>query len=278
MTTTLIEVPTSGPLAHSLACAGVRPGMVVHDAVGRAGFQQAVAQVGATLITAAGLPVERQAALIRDLGAHVLHSTPSLAAQLADVLGRTELELGVFCGETWTPALRDRLESALRIKALDAYGVVATECRLGRGMHVDEDHFHVEVIDGELVIDGRRTGDLGAATTAPCPCGRHTARLHRLLGRRADRLDVDGGPIFPSQIEQVLLEQPGVGLTYQIVVGPRVLEVHCEPLHYFLDGPTLADQVLTALRERLGLDPVVVVERPGSLPRTPGKAIRVTHR
>ena len=239
MTTTLIEVPTSGPLAHSLACAGVRPGMVVHDAVGRAGFQQAVAQVGATLITAAGLPVERQAALIRDLGAHVLHSTPSLAAQLADVLGRTELELGIFCGESSTPALRDRLESALRIKALDAYG---------------------------------------AATTAPCPCGRHTARLHRLLGRRADRLDVDGGPIFPSQIEQVLLEQPGVGLTYQIVVGPRVLEVHCEPLHYFLDGPTLADQVLTALRERLGLDPVVVVERPGSLPRTPGKAIRVTHR
>ena len=252
--------------------------MVVHDAVGRAGFERAAAQLGVTVITAAGLSVERQAALIRDLGAHVLYSTPSFAAQLSEQLGQTELELGIFGGETWTPALRDRLELALGIRALDTYGVVATECPHGRGLHVNADHFDVEVSRGEIVVDGRWTGNLGAITTEPCPCGRGTARLRRLLGRRADRLDSDGGPIFPSQIEQVLLEQPGVGLTYQIVVGPRVLEVHCEPLHYFLDGPALADQVLTALRERLGLDPVVVVERPGSLPRTLGTAIRVTHR
>ncbi|RKQ93016.1 phenylacetate-CoA ligase [Solirubrobacter pauli] len=295
-------------MARSLEAAGVRPGTIVHNAypygltTGGFGFQQGAERLGATVVPAAGAPLEVQAALIRDLGAQVLCCSPSFAAQLADVLGDSALEIGLFGGEMWTPRLGRRLEAALGLKALNTYGLsevigpgVASECHLGCGMHVNEDHFLVEVVDpatleplgddalGELVITTLtreampliryRTGDLTSLTTQPCACGRVTARLHSLLGRRADSL----GGLFPSQIEEVLLAEPGAGLTYQIVVGPSQLELRCEPVDRSVDPSALADRIAAALRKQLGLDPVVFVAPPGSLPRSPGKAVRVVH-
>jgi len=300
-------------MARTLACAGVRPGMVVHNAypygltTGGFGFQQGAERLGVTVVPAAGAPLELQAALIRDLGAQVLCCTPSFAAQLADVLGETALEVGLFGGEMWTPALGARLESGLGLKALNTYGLsevigpgVASECRLGRGAHVNEDHFLVEVIHpatleplpegvlGELVITTLtreampllryRTGDLTSLTFEPCPCGRTTARMRPLLGRVSDALSVRGAPVYPSQIEQVLLAEPGIAPIYQLVAGDDDVAVRCEPLDAFTDRSALAEQVRAALLGRLGLDLPVVVERPGALPRSPGKALRVTHR
>jgi phenylacetate-CoA ligase len=300
-------------MARTLACAGVQPGMVVHNAypygltTGGFGFQQGAERLGATVVPAAGTPLELQAALIRDLGAQVLCCTPSFAVQLADVLGETALEVGLFGGEMWTPVLGGRIESALAIKALNSYGLsevigpgVASECHLGCGMHINEDHFLAEVIDpvtleplpagelGELVITTLtreampliryRTGDLTSLTDAPCDCGRTTARLRPLLGRIADVLYVRGAPVYPSRIEQVLLAQPGVAPIYQLVAGDDDLAVRCEPLVAFTDRPALAEQVHAALLGRLGLDLPVVVEPPGALPRTAGKALRLTHR
>jgi phenylacetate-CoA ligase len=297
-------------MARTLACAGVRPGMVVHNAnpygltTGGFGFQQGAERLGATVVPAAGASLEQQAALIRDLGTQVLCCTPSFAAQLADVVGDSALEIGLFGGEMWTPALGERIESALGLQALNTYGLseivgpgVAAECHLGCGMHVNEDHFLVEVIDpvtlealpegalGELVITTLtreampliryRTGDLTSLTAEPCDCGRTTARLRPLLGRAADRLPCG---VYPSQIEQVLLERPAVGSTYQLVERHGTLAVHCEPRDGSVDRLSVAEQVQTALRARLGLELPVVVKRPGTLPRSPGKALRLTHR
>ena len=105
-------------MARTLGWAGVRRGMVVHNAypygltTGGFGFQQGAERLRATVLPAAGAPLAQQAALLRDLGAQVLCCTPSFAAQLAEVLGDTELQVGLFGGEMWTPALRDRLEAA----------------------------------------------------------------------------------------------------------------------------------------------------------------------
>jgi phenylacetate-CoA ligase len=287
--------------------------VVVHNAypygltTGGFGFQQGAERLGATVVPAAGAPLELQAALIADVGAQVLCCTPSFAAQLADVLGDTALEIGLFGGEMWTPELGERLESALALKARNTYGLseligpgVAGECHLGRGMHVNEDHFLVEVVDpatleplpagapGELVVTTLtreampllryRTGDLTSLTSEPCACGRTTARMRPLIGRVSDVLSVRGALVHPSQIEQVLLAQPGVGFSYQLVAGDDDIAVHFEPLDAFADRPALAARVHAALLSRLGLDLPVVAERPGALPRTPGKAVRVTHR
>jgi phenylacetate-coenzyme A ligase PaaK-like adenylate-forming protein len=73
---------------------------------------------------------------------------------------------------------------------------------------------------------------------------------------------------FPSQVERVLLAQPGVGTNYQLAVAPGGVTVHCE-------GSAPAGALAAALRAGLGLDLRVVVERPGTLPRLPGKAQRV---
>jgi phenylacetate-CoA ligase len=283
--------------------------MIVHNAnpygltTGGFGFQQGAERLGATVVPAAGASLEQQAALIRDLRAQVLCCTPSFAAQLADAVSESALEIGLFGGEMWTPALRDRLESAFGLRAINTYGLsevigpgVAAECHLKCGMHINEDHFLVEVIDpatlevlpagalGELVITTLtreampliryRTGDLTSMTLEPCDCGRTTARLRPLLGRAADRL---APGVYPSQIEQVLLEQPSVSSTYLLVERHGTLAVYCEPVDAFVDRLAVAERVHAALLDDLGLELPVVVRRPGTLPRSAGKAVRVIH-
>jgi phenylacetate-CoA ligase len=291
-------------VARNLRCAGVRPGMVAVNALpfgattGGFGFQQGLERLGATAVPVAGMAIDAQAALIRDLEADVLICTPSYAAQLADVLGRdTSLRIGLFGGEMWTRTLRGRIESATGLRALDCYGLsevvgpgVACECIEARdGMHVFDEDFAVEVVDpltgeplapgaiGELVITTLnreamplrryRTGDIASLERTPCVCGRTSPRISPVLGRRGDVLRAPGG-FFPSQVERVLLAQPGVGMHYQLVVGPEGIVVHCE-------GTAAAGTLAAVLRAQLGLDLQVVVERPGALPRSAGKAQRV---
>ena len=199
----------------------------------------------------------------------------------------------------WTSALRGRLEADLGIAALNNYGLsevigpgVAAECLHRGGMHVNEDHFLVELIDpvttepvgegelGELVITTLtreamplvryRTGDLTSLTTEPCECGRTTTRMLGVLGRRNDELEVRGVRFFPSQVERVLLAHPGVGTAYRLVVADGDVDVLCEAR-----DPSIAGPVRAALRERIGLDMQVVAGAYGSVPRSPGKAVRV---
>jgi phenylacetate-CoA ligase len=166
-------------------------------------------------------------------------------------------------------------------------------------MHVQEDHFLAEVIHpatleplppgavGELVLTTLtreamplvryRTGDLTSLTHEPCACGRTTARMRSVFGRRSDAFTTRGVRLYPSLLEQALLEQPGVALAYQLVAERGDIAVHCEPLDPFTDRVALAEQVRAALRDRVGLDLRVVVEAPGALPRSPGKATRFIH-
>lgn len=300
-------------MARSLAAAGVVPGAVLHNGypygltTGGFGFQQGAERLGATVVPAAGTPFELQASLIADLGASVLCCPPSHAAQLARVLPRENpLEIGIFGGEMWSDALRARVEAELGLVALDSYGLseligpgVAQECLHGHdGAHINEDHFLAEVIDpatgepvspgelGELVITTLtreampliryRTGDTTSVTTEPCACGRTTARMRRVLGRRRDLIAAGDALFYPSMAEQVLLEHRGLGLNYQLVLEPgEALTVRCEARDVNADRFALGDQVQAALRDRLGLRTGVVVEPPGSLPVAPAKAVRV---
>ena len=175
----------SNLMARSLACAGARPGDIVHNAYGYGlftgglGAHYGAERLGCTVIPVSGGSTERQVTLLQDFGAEVLCATPSYAlniAEVADSMGVDMRRLPVRCGvlgaEPWSEAMRRELQSRLGIKAIDLYGLseiigpgVACECDVGQnGLHVWEDHFLCEIVDpktlerlpkgeaGELVV------------------------------------------------------------------------------------------------------------------------------
>ncbi len=208
------------------------------------------------------------------------------------------------------PARPDR--RALGIKAVNFYGLsemcgpgVATECLLARdGLHVNEDHFLVEAIDpddgghvppgtvGELVFTTLtkealpliryRTGDLGAITEEPCRCGRTTARLAQLAGRRDDMMIIRGVNVYPSHVEQILTSVDGVAPP--LAAGHRAPGLHGRALaRVRAQHARWRPRWLTAnlgkrserRPRRAGRGDVV---EPGAMPRSEGKAVRVVDR
>jgi len=172
-------------MARSMACAGARPGDVIHNAYGYGlftgglGAHYGAERLGGTVVPMSGGSTERQIVLITDFGARVLCATPSYALAIAEVaekegvdLRKSKLKIGIFGAEPWSEAMRREVEARLGLKAVDIYGLseimgpgVACECvEAQAGLHGWEDHFLFEVIDqdtgkpvkegeaGELVI------------------------------------------------------------------------------------------------------------------------------
>jgi phenylacetate-CoA ligase len=313
-------------MARCMTCAGVRPGMVLHNAngyglfTGGLGFHQGGERIGTTVIPVSGGFSARQAMFLADLGGQALCATPSYALVIAqavrdaglDPVSDLKLELGLFGGEPWTEALREEVERQLGIAAMNFYGLsemcgpgVAAECLQARsGLHMQEDHFLLEVIDpdtgsvlgpgeeGELVLSTLtkealpllryRTGDIAAIVEEPCECGRTLARIGRLRGRRDDMLIVRGVNLFPSHVEHVLLQVDDVAPHYQLVIERPVamdeLTVQCEPVAEGLDHSEIRARVEHLLREATGIRLRVEVLDPGEVPRSEGKAVRVVDR
>ncbi len=174
-------------MARSMACAGGRPGDVIHNAYGYGlftgglGAHYGAERLGATVVPMSGGSTERQIVLITDFGARVLCATPSYALAIAEVaekegvdLRKSKLEIGIFGAEPWSEAMRREVEARLGLKAVDIYGLseimgpgVACECVEGQaGLHGWEDHFLFEVIDtdtGKAVKEGE-AGELVIST------------------------------------------------------------------------------------------------------------------
>jgi phenylacetate-CoA ligase len=172
-------------MARTLACAGARPGDIVHNAYGYGlftgglGAHYGAERLGCTVVPVSGGGTERQVMLMRDFGAAILCATPSYALNIAEVAAgmgvdtaKSSLRYGVFGAEPWSEPMRRSLEARLGIKAIDIYGLseilgpgVAAECHVAQnGLHGWEDHFLFEIVDpqtlkplplgeaGELVI------------------------------------------------------------------------------------------------------------------------------
>ncbi len=174
-------------MARSMACAGSRPGDVIHNAYGYGlftgglGAHYGAERLGATVVPMSGGGTERQVVLIADFGARVLCATPSYALAIAEVaekegvdLRKSKLEIGIFGAEPWSEAMRREVEARLGLKAVDIYGLseimgpgVACECvEAQAGLHGWEDHFLFEVIDtdtGKAVKEGE-SGELVIST------------------------------------------------------------------------------------------------------------------
>ncbi|HEY8408494.1 MAG TPA: phenylacetate--CoA ligase [Gaiellaceae bacterium] len=297
--------------ARAIAAAGGDVGTVVHIAYGYGlftgglGLHYGAERLGCTVVPASVGNTQRHVQLLEDLGAEILCCTPSYALTIADHVedpSRLRLRAGVFGAEPWTEGLREAIEQAFGLTAVDIYGLseiigpgVSAECVEARaGAHINEDHFLVEVVDpgsGESVPDGEvgelvfttltkealpflryRTGDLASVTREPCACGRTSARMSRIVGRTDDMLIIRGVNVFPSEVERVLLGISGLEPHYQLVVErPHRLD----ELTVLVEGDASAGDVQSQLSHALGVNARVEVLRAGSLPRSEGKALRV---
>jgi phenylacetate-CoA ligase len=287
---------------------------------GGLGVHYGARKIGATVIPISGGNTKRQLAILRDFRSTMLACTPSYSLYLAEAareeglsLRAVGLKAGFFGAEPWSESMRVEIEDKLGLLAIDIYGLteiigpgVAMECERQDGLHINEDHFYPEIIDagtgralpdgekGELVIttltkEGTpvlryRTRDITWLDRSPCPCGRTTARMHRVLGRTDDMLIIRGVNVFPSQIEEVILKVEGVEPHYQLVVERRdqldELEVQVEVTEgVFSDEirnlERLEKQIEEDLYAALNIHTRVRLVEPKSIARSEGKAKRI---
>lgn len=165
-------------MARSFVAAGVRPGMLLHNAFGYGlftgglGIHYGGEALGLTVVPVSGGMTQRQITLILDLRPDVLCCTPSYAQTLGEELhkrgiGPEDLSLkhGLFGAEPWTEAIRADIDASLGLRATNLYGLseiigpgVSQECVEERaGSHIWEDHFYPEVVDpdtGRVLPDG----------------------------------------------------------------------------------------------------------------------------
>ena len=262
---------------------------------------------------------ERQIQFMMDLNATVLCCTPSYAAYIGETLAEkgykpedNRLRAGIFGAEPWTEEMRRSIEQSLGIKAYDIYGLteisgpgVAYECEEQHGMHINEDHFYVEVIDpetGEVLPEGSkgelvftsldkeafpliryRTRDICVLSREKCSCGRTFVKMTKPMGRSDDMMIIRGVNVFPSQIETVLLNE-GYTPNYQIVVD-RVNNSDTLDIYVELSPDQFSDIVSVnlkkekklegAMRTMLGIGPRIHLVPPKTITRSEGKAVRV---
>jgi phenylacetate-CoA ligase len=190
----------------------------------------------------------------------------------------SSLKVGIFGAEPWTDAMRREIEERAGIDAVDIYGLsevmgpgVASECIESKdGPVIWEDHFYPEIIDpdtGEVLPDGEegelvftsltkealpviryRTRDL---TRLLAPTARAMRRMGRISGRSDDMLIIRGVNVFPSQVEEQILQMPALAPHYQLVVTRDghldALAVLCELREDAADN--VADKVDALARE-----------------------------
>ncbi len=273
---------------------------------------------GCTVIPMSGGQTERQVQLIMDFRPDIIMMTPSYMLAILDEFRRqgidprsSSLRIGIFGAEPWGEGIRNEIESAFGLDASDIYGLsevmgpgVAQEItRTKEGPTIWEDHFLPEVIDpqsGEVVAEGEagvltftsltkegmpviryRTRDL----TRLLP-GNMTAmrRFAKITGRSDDMLIIRGVNVFPSQIEELILHCRGLAPHYEIeITRPHRLdevrvtvEARAELASH--EHPAEASLLAHKLKSIIGISADIQVVVAGSLPRSTGKAARVTDR
>ncbi len=316
----------SNLVARILTAAGVGAEDVIQIAFGYGlftggfGLHYGAEWLGASVIPISAGNTRRQIQIMQDFKTTALVCTPSYALKMADVMmdlginpSGLSLKYGLFGGEPWSEQMRTEIGERLGILATDNYGLsevmgpgVAGECLECNGLHINEDHFLVEILDpetlepvepgevGEVVITTLtkeafpviryRTRDLSRLITEPCPCGRQFVRMQRIMGRTDDMLIIRGVNVFPTQIESVLFAIEGTQPHYNIIVEREHNEDRVTILVEVVEAiffdqmkkqRTVIDEIKRNLASELGIKVDVKLVEEKSLERFNGKSSRV---
>ena len=308
--------------ARSIRAAGGRPGDIVHVAYGYGLFTGGLgAHYGAERLGAPGVAVgggntEKQVQLITDFRPDIIMVTPSYMQVIVEEMQRqgldpraSSLKVGIFGAEPWTEAMRHDIEVRAGLDAVDIYGLsevmgpgVANECiETKDGPVIWEDHFYPEIIDpetgavrpegeeGELVfttltkealpVIRYRTRDL---TRLLPPTARCMRRMGKIVGRSDDMLIIRGINVFPTQIEELVLQHGALSGQYQLVItragalDEMQVRVELLPPHSQAERDAIAHELQHRIKTLIGVSTTVSVGAPDSIERTlVGKARRV---
>ena len=312
----------SDVMARSMRAAGVRSGDMVQITYGYGlftgglGFHGGAERLGCTVVPVSGGLTARQVQLIDEFEPRMIAVTPSYMLAIADEFARQgldprrcSLEVGMFGAEPWTDAMRREIESGFDMQALDVYGLseiigpgVSAECAESKdGLHIWEDHFYPEIIDpasGDVLPDGEM-GELvlTSLTKEACPVIRYRTRdltrlmpgtarsmrrMQKVTGRSDDMLIIRGVNLFPSQVEEILLQDERLSPHYCLEVrrSGRLdeLTVIVEARTGAADEGTRAAagrDLAGHIKSRIGITSGVEVREPESLERSLGKARRI---
>ena len=312
----------AGLVARSIRAAGGRAGDIVHVAYGYGlftgglGAHYGAEKLGCSVIPMSGGQTVKQVQLITDFRPDIIMVTPSYMLNIIEEFERqgldpaaSSLRIGIFGAEPWGEGMRAEIEQRAGLDALDIYGLsevmgpgVANECiETKDGPVIWEDHFYPEIIHpitGEVMPDGEagelvftsltkeampviryRTRDL---TRLLPPTARSMRRMDKIAGRSDDMMIIRGVNVFPSQIEELLMQQPALAPHYQILLTRNLhldqLEVLVETREEVRhgDGVRGGAQLEQMIKSYIGISCTVTVLPPNGVERTQvGKARRV---
>ena len=309
-------------VARSLRAAGMRPGDMLHNAYGYGlftgglGIHLGADALGLTTYPISGGMTPRQVRLIEDFKPKGITVTPSYSLSILDEFAvqgldprDCSLEVGIFGAEPWTNAMRQEIEQAFDMHALDIYGLsevmgpgVSMECvETKDGLHIWEDHFFPEIINpetGEPVAEGEqgelvftsltkeafpiiryRTRDL---TRLLPGTARSMRRMEKVTGRSDDMIILRGVNVFPTQIEEALMATKGLAPHFQIELSRpdrmdqmRVL-CECADASVSDDARAAAAKAMAAqIKQTVGISVQIDVADVGGVARSEGKAVRI---
>ena len=309
-------------VARSLRAAGLRRGDMLHNAYGYGlftgglGIHLGADALGVSTVPVSGGMTERQVRLIRDFQPKGITVTPSYALSILDEFAAqgldprdSSLAVGIFGAEPWTYAMRQEIEQAFDMHAVDIYGLsevmgpgVSMECvETKDGLHIWEDHFYPEIIDPETgvpVADGQpgelvftsltkeafpiiryRTRDL---TRLLPGTARSMRRMEKVTGRSDDMIILRGVNVFPTQIEEQLMAVKGLAPHFQIELSRPdrldVMRILVEATEGFSANDArvhAAADLANRIKRNVGVSAKVDVGDPGSVTRSQGKAVRI---
>jgi phenylacetate-CoA ligase len=193
---------------------------------------------------------EQQVNILKNLKANAYCGTPSFLLNIAekaegvgvDLKKDLDLQVGFVAAEMLPESLRSKLEEKFGMIIRQTYGTadvrcLGYECMKKKGMHIPDDKI-VEIVDpetgkqlgpgktGEIVATTFNrvyplirfgTGDLSIRTETPCPCGRTSPRLLKILGRVDQATKVRGLFVHPGQVNEVASKHAQIG-NYQVVI------------------------------------------------------------
>jgi len=313
-------------VARSITVAGGRPGMKVHIAYGYGlftgglGAHYGAEAAGCAVIPMSGGQTEKQVQMILDFEPDIIMVTPSYMLSILDEFRKqgidarkTSLKIGIFGAEPWTDAMRQEIEAAFNIDAVDIYGLsevmgpgVASEAADQKnGPTIWEDHFYPEIIDplsgavlpdgeiGELVFTSLtkqampviryRTRDLTALLPGTLPGALGAMRrMGRIMGRSDDMMIIRGVNVFPTQIEELVFRCPGLAPHFYLeLTRPNrmdELKVFVEARLDAADDASMQDEqkrLAGFIKENIGITAAVEVVMPGTIARSLGKVQRI---
>ena len=311
----------AGLVARSMRASGTRPGDMVHVAYGYGlftgglGAHYGAEKLGCTVVPVSGGMTARQVTLINDFKPTTIMVTPSYALSILDACREqgidpreTSLQVGIFGAEPWTNAMREEIEQAFDMHAVDIYGLseiigpgVANECvETKDGPTIWEDHFYPEIINpetGEPVEDGEmgelvftsltkeafpiiryRTRDLSRLLPGTA---RSMRRMEKITGRSDDMIILRGVNVFPTQIEEQLMKVTALAPHFQIELTSAgrmdAMTVQVETAGA-LDGDAknaAAADLAKRIKDVVGVTADIQVRDVGDVARSEGKAVRV---